>query len=87
MTKVNAVKAVPVSDAKAKLSELVDDVRRTSREVVIKKHDKEVVVIVEIDRFKRLQNLENRMRQAELRRALQGKKFRLEDVLSEIGKV
>ena len=81
------MKAVPLSDAKARLSQLIDNVRRTAREVVIKKHDTPVAVLVGIDRFRHLEDLENRMRQAELRGALKGSKFRLEDVLREIGKV
>ena len=78
-------KQVALSIAKEKLSEIVDDVRRGEEAVIIRKHDRPVAAIVEIERYQRMQEIEDRFTQLELRAALKGKKFRLEQVLSELG--
>lgn len=78
-------KEVALSTAKEKLSELVDDVRRGQEAVIIRKHDRAVAAIVEIERYRRMQEIEDRFTQLELREALRGKKFPLEQVLSELG--
>ena len=79
------MKEVALSTAKAKLSELVDDVRRGHDDVIIRKHDKPVAALVEIDRYRRMQGLEDRFMQLELKAARRGKQYRLDEVLSELG--
>lgn len=79
------MKEVALSTAKEKLSELVDDVRRGRESVIIRKHDKPVAALVEIDRYQRLQELEDRFTRLELKAALRGKQYRLDEVLSELG--
>lgn len=82
---MRSMKQVALSTAKEKLSELVDDVRRGHDDVIISKHDRPVAALVEIDRYRRMQELEDRFTQLELKAALRGKQYRLEEVLSELG--
>ncbi len=79
------MKEVALSTAKEKLSELVDDVRHGHADVIIRKHDKPVAALVEIERYRRMQELEDRFTQLELKAALRGKQYRLDEVLSELG--
>lgn len=79
------MKSVRLSEAKARLSELVDEVRTGGEPILIQKRDKGVAVIVELEHFQRLQQLEDRMRSLRLREALKGKTYPLKDVLAELG--
>lgn len=79
------MKTVRLSEAKAKLSELVDEVRTGGTSIVIQKRDKNVAVIVEHEHYQRLQLLEDRMRSLRLREALKGKTYPLKEVLAELG--
>jgi prevent-host-death family protein len=79
------MKEVALSTAREKLCELVDDVRRGHGDVIIRKHDTPVAALVEIDRYRRMQDLEDRFTQRELKAALRGKRHRLDQVLSELG--
>jgi prevent-host-death family protein len=78
------MKQVALSEAKAKLSELVDEVRRSRSSVVIQKRQNPVAVLVEMDRFRRLQEIEDRLLSLQLQEALKGKKVPLRQVLSEL---
>jgi len=78
------MKKVALSDATAHLSEFVDEVRTGGEPIVIHKRNKDLVVLVEIERFRRLQELEDRFRSLRLREALCGKTFTLRKVLAEL---
>lgn len=78
---------VALSDAKAHLSKLVEQVQATGTPVGIKKHDTEAVVLVRADVFSRLKELEDKMISAQLRAALTGRKYDLEEVLRELNLV
>jgi prevent-host-death family protein len=77
------MREIALSAVKNKLSEIVDEVRR-GQDVVISKHEKPVAVLVEMERYQRLQEIEDRFAKIELTRALRGKKYRLEEVLNEL---
>lgn len=85
MGSINQIE-VGLSTAKEKLSELVDDVRLGEQDaVIIRKHEKAVAVLVEVKRYQRLQELEDRFLQLELKQALRGRKYKLDEVLRELG--
>ena len=77
------MREIALSAVKNKLSEIVDEVRR-GRDILISKHEKPVAVLVEVERYQRLQEIEDRFAKLELTRALRGKKYRLEEVLNEL---
>jgi prevent-host-death family protein len=79
-----AMRQVALSEAKAKLSELVDEVRRLRNPIVIQKRNTPAAVLVEMDAFRRLQEIEDRMIALQLREALKGKKYPLRKVLDEL---
>jgi prevent-host-death family protein len=81
---VERMKTIALSEAKATLSEIVDTVRRDQQDVVIKKHKKSVAVLVESGRYERLRELDDAVMRLELKKALRGRKYRLEDVLNEL---
>ena len=78
------MKKVALSSAKAKLSELIDEVRTGGESIVIQKRNKEVVVLVEMEHFQRMQGLEDHFRSVQLRNALAGKTYPLREVLAEL---
>ena len=78
------MKTIALSEAKATLSEVVDTVRRDLQDVVIEKHKKSVAVLVEAGRYERLRELDDAVMRLELKKALHGRKYRLEDVLNEL---
>src|SRR5262245_4814714 len=78
--------SVRLSEAKARLSELVDEVRKTAGgEVEIRKRDRPVAVLMGVDRYRRLRNLEDRVLRMELRHALRGRSRPLREVLKDLG--
>jgi prevent-host-death family protein len=79
-----AMRQVALSEAKAKLSELVDEVRRLHNPIVIQKRNTPAAVLVEMDSFRRLQEIEDRMIALQLREALKGKKYPLRKILDEL---
>jgi prevent-host-death family protein len=81
------MKQIALSEAKAKLSELVDEVRRSRGSIVIQRRSNPVAVLVEIDRFRRLQQMEDRVTSFQLREALDGRKTPLRKVLGELGEI
>jgi prevent-host-death family protein len=78
------MKTIALSEAKATLSEIVDTVRRDLQDVVIEKHKKRVAVLVESARYDRLREIDDAVMRLELKKALRGRKYRLEDVLNEL---
>ena len=78
------MRQVRLAEAKAKLSELVDEVRRERNPIVIQKRDTPAVVLVEMEAFRRLQELEDQFLALKLREALKGKKYPLRKVLGEL---
>jgi prevent-host-death family protein len=78
------MRQVALTEAKAKLSELVEEVRRSRSPIVIRKRNMAAAVLVEMDAFRRLQEMEDRMLSLQLREALRGKKYPLRKLLSEL---
>jgi prevent-host-death family protein len=78
------MRQVRLSEAKAKLSELVDEVRRLRNPIVIQKRNTPAAVLVEMQAFRRLQEMEDRLLALQLREALKGKKYPLRKVLAEL---
>ncbi len=78
------MKTIGLPEAKARLSEIVDDLRRDLQDVAIEKHGKSVAVLVEPRRYERLRDLDDAAMRLELRTALRGRKYGLEDVLNEL---
>jgi len=79
-----SVKSVAIAEAKAQLSALVDEVRSSRKAIEIRKRDQPAAYLVEVDTFRRLQGIEDSVRAEQLRRALRGPKYDLEDVLASI---
>jgi len=69
---------------KPKLSELVQEVRRERNPIVIRKWDTPAAVLVEMEAFRRLQEMEDQFLALKLREALKGKKYPLRKVLGEL---
>jgi len=78
------MRQVRLAEAKAKLSELVDEVRRERNAIVIQKRDTPAAVLVEMEAFRRLQEMEDQFLALKLREALKGKKYPLRKVLGEL---
>jgi prevent-host-death family protein len=78
------MKTIVLSQAKARLAEIVDDLRRDLLDVAIEKHGKSVAVLVEPRRYERLRGLDDAVMRLELRKALRGRKYVLEDVINEL---
>jgi prevent-host-death family protein len=78
------MKSVAIAEAKTKLSSLVDEVRTSRKPIEIRRRDQPAAYLVEAEMFKRLQRLEDSVRAQQLRRALQGPRYTLEEVLAEI---
>jgi len=77
-------KSVALSTAKAKLSDLVDQVRTQRTPIVIQKHAKDVAVLVEVDQVRRWQRMEDLITTLRLKEALKGRKYTVREVLSEL---
>ncbi len=77
-------RSVALSTAKATLSELVDEVRTQRIPIVIKKHAKDVAVLVEIDQLRRWQQMEDLITVMRLKEALKGRKYSVREVLREL---
>jgi prevent-host-death family protein len=78
------MRQVALSEAKAKLSELVDEVRRLRKPIVIQKRNTPAAVLVEMEAFRRLQEMEDQLLALQLRAALKGRKYPLRKVLGEL---
>jgi prevent-host-death family protein len=84
MRETPTMRQIPLSEAKARLSELVDEVRRLRNPIVIRKRNTPAAVLVEMEAFRRLQEMEDRMLSLQLRETLKGKKYPLRKLLSEL---
>jgi prevent-host-death family protein len=80
------MKQVRLAEAKAKLSELVEEVRREKNPILIRKRDTPAAVLVELEAFRRLQENEDQLLALKLREALRGKKYPLRKLLAELEK-
>jgi prevent-host-death family protein len=78
------VREVALSLAKARLSELVDDVRRLRHTVVIRKRTRPMVALIDIETLDRLRKLEDEVTGAQLQVALRGRKHDLRKLLSAL---
>jgi prevent-host-death family protein len=78
------MRQVRLTEAKAKLSELVDEVRRERNPIVIQKRDTPAAVLVEVEAFRLLQEMQDQFLALKLREALRGKKYPLRKVLGEL---
>lgn len=79
------MKSVAIAEAKAKLSALVDEVRTSRKPIEIRRRDQPAVYLMEAETFKRLQGLEDSVRTVQLRQALEGDRWALEDILANVG--
>lgn len=75
---------VPLTEAKVHFSELVNEVRAKQGKIIVEKRGKEVVAIVDIQRLKYLERLEDELNRMPIKEALSGKKIPLRQVLSEL---
>jgi len=80
------MRQVRLAEAKAKLSELVEEVRRERNPILIQKRNTPAAVLVELEAYRRLQDSEDRLLALQLREALKGKKYALRKVLAELEK-
>jgi prevent-host-death family protein len=86
MAMATIMKQVRLAEAKARLSELVEEVRRERNPIIIQKRDTPAAVLVEPEAFRRLQENEDQFLALKLREALKGKKYPLRKVLAELEK-
>ena len=80
------MKQVRLTEAKTKLSALVDEIRRERSSIMIQKRDTPAAILVEPEVFRRLQKNEDELLALKLREALRGKKYPLRKVLAELEK-
>ena len=80
------MRQVRLAEAKAKLSELVEEVRRERNPILIQKRNTPAAVLVELEAYRRLQDSEDRLLALQLREALKGKRYALRKVLTELEK-
>jgi PHD/YefM family antitoxin component YafN of YafNO toxin-antitoxin module len=78
------MKTIALSEANARLSEIVDDLRHDLQDVAIEMYGERVAALIESRRYERLRDLDDAETRLELRAALRGRKYRLEHVLNEL---
>jgi prevent-host-death family protein len=78
------MKSVAIAEAKSHLSSLVDEVRTSRKAIEIRKRDQPAAYLVEAETYKRLQGIEDSVRAEQIRRALKGPKYDIEEVLRSI---
>ena len=79
------MKSVALTEAKTRLSSLVDEVRSSGESIEIREQGEPAVYLVEVETFKRLRGIEDSFRAEQLRRDLEGPRYDLEDVLAKLG--
>jgi len=79
------MKSVALTEAKARISSLVDEVRVSGEPIEIRKQGEPAAYLVGVELFNHLRGIEDSIRAAQLRRALEGPRYDLEDVLAELG--
>ncbi len=78
------VKRYAISAAKARLSELVDEVRTAGTHVVIHRRSKDAAVLMSTAEFEELIKLRDTYRTAKIAQALKGEKYDLDEVIAEL---
>jgi prevent-host-death family protein len=78
------MKSVTTAEAKAKLSSLVDEVRTSHEAIEIRLRDQPAAYLVEAEMFERLQRIEDSVRAYQLRQALTGPMYNLDEILAAI---
>jgi prevent-host-death family protein len=81
----NIMKSVALTEAKTRLSSLVDEVRSSGETIEIREQGEPAAYLVEAETFKRLRGIEDSARTAQLRRDLETPRYDLEDVLAKLG--
>jgi prevent-host-death family protein len=79
------MKSVALTEAKTRLSSLVDEVRSSGESIEIREQGEPAAYLVEVETFKRLRGIEDSFRAEQLRRDLEGPRYDLEDVLAKLG--
>jgi prevent-host-death family protein len=79
------VKSVALTEAKTRLSSLVDEVRASGEPIEILEQGEPAVCLVGVELFNRLRGIEDSIRTVQLRRDLEGPQYDLEDVLAKLG--
>lgn len=77
-------KEVLMSEARSNLSKLVDEVRMNTRDIIIRLREVPAAVLMNMDRYNRLTQIEDKLLAIELRDALKGGTRPLEKVLEEL---
>lgn len=80
------MKYVALSAMKAKLSTFVDEVRIDGEPIVIQKHEKDAAVLIKMDQFLRWREMEDLVTSLQLKEALKGRRYKLREVLRELGR-
>ncbi|MFL6234469.1 MAG: type II toxin-antitoxin system Phd/YefM family antitoxin [Thermoanaerobaculia bacterium] len=79
------MKSVALTEAKTRLSSLVDEVRTSGEPIEIREQGEPAVYLVEVETFKRFRGIEDSVRTEQLRRDLESQRYDLEDVLAKLG--
>lgn len=77
-------KEVLMSEARSNLSKLVDEVRMNTRDIIIRLREVPAAVLMNMERYNRLTQIEDKLLAIELRDALKGGTRPLEKVLEEL---
>lgn len=77
-------KEVLMSEARSNLSKLVDEVRMNTRDIIIRLREVPAAVLMNMERYTRLTQIEDKLLAIELRDALKGGTRPLEKVLEEL---
>ncbi len=75
---------VLMSEARSNLSKLVDEVRMRTRDIIIRIRESPAAVLMNMERYTRLTQIEDKLLAIELRDALKGGTRPLEKVLEEL---
>jgi len=78
-------RTVAISVAKAKLSELIDEMYTSGTPVVIRRRNKPAAVLVEVAEYEQLSELRDTVRNVQIRKALQGELYDLDEVIAGLG--
>jgi prevent-host-death family protein len=79
------MKSVALTEAKTRLSSLVDEVRASGEPIEIHEQGEPAAYLVGVGTFKRLRGIEDSVRTEQLRRSLEGPRYDLGDVLAKLG--
>jgi prevent-host-death family protein len=79
------MKSIALTEARARLSLLVDEVRASGEPIEILEQGEPAAYLLGVGLFNRLRGIEDSIRTAQLRGALEGPRYDLEDVLAKLG--